>query len=337
MPRTEARVLNSIWRDRDFLALPPGAQRLYVFLLSQDDLSYCGVMPLRPQRWASKAAGLTLHDVEMDLKALACSPPRFVLPDHDTGELMVRSLMRRDGIWRQPNLLKLARESAASVESAVIRGVMLRELRRLPLDETPSAQVKTLVADFIQDLEQGTAYPAAYPSPDPSANPSDEGTPDPDGDPTANHYARAQGLGDPLQPTVFPDPLSPGPGPQRSLTAQDRKLGTRLPDDFAVTPEMVAWARENAPHVNGKRETEQFCDYWRAKPGKDGRKIDWLATWRRWMRTADDRQGPRDRPAASGRSTTDDRVAAIQALKTGPPGEAAEPLPPNTITGSVIR
>ena len=337
MARSEARIFNSIWRDRDFLALPPGAQRLYFFLLSQDDLEYCGVMPLRVPRWAPKAGGLTIHDVEQELKALACSPPMFVLPDHDTGELMIRSLMRRDGIWKQPNLLKLARVSAASVESVVILMAMLRELRRLPLDETPSAQVKTLVAEFIQDLEQATAYPTAYPSPDPTANPADEGPPDPGQDPTAKDYARAQGLGGTLIPTVSPDPLSPGPGPQEPLSARDRKLGTRLPDDFAVTPDMVTWARKNAPHVDGRRETEQFCDYWQAKPGKDGRKIDWIAAWRYWMRNSENRQGPRDRPAASGRSTTDDRVAAIQALKTGPSGEQADPLPANTIQGSVIR
>jgi len=59
---------------------------------------------------------------------------------------------------------------------------------------------------------------------------------------------------------------------------------------------MVAWARQNAPHVDGRREFEQFCDYWRAKPGKDGRKLDWVMTWRNWMRTAEDRQGPRVRP-----------------------------------------
>lgn len=29
---------------------------------------------------------------------------------------------------------------------------------------------------------------------------------------------------------------------------------------------------------------EDFRDYWVAKPGKDGAKLDWLATWRRWCR-----------------------------------------------------
>ena len=59
--------------------------------------------------------------------------------------------------------------------------------------------------------------------------------------------------------------------------ARDRKLGTRLPDDFAVTTDMADWARESTPHVDGKRETERFVDYWHAKPGKDGRKLDWVA------------------------------------------------------------
>ena len=70
MARSEARIFTSIWKDPDFLALSPSAQRLYMFLLSQDDLTYSGVMPLRERRWASKAAGMTVTDVEQDLKAL---------------------------------------------------------------------------------------------------------------------------------------------------------------------------------------------------------------------------------------------------------------------------
>ena len=175
MPRTEARIFTSIWRDEHFLVLPPSAQRLYMFLLSQDDLTYCGVMPLRERRWASKAAGLTLADIEQDLKALETAGRRFIITDPDTGELLIRAMMRRDGAWRQPNLLKQARESAESIESPKIRAALAAELRRLPVDESPSAQVRTLVADFITDLEQGTAYPSAYPS----ANPSDEAAADP--------------------------------------------------------------------------------------------------------------------------------------------------------------
>ncbi|MEV6851674.1 hypothetical protein [Actinoplanes sp. NPDC051411] len=46
---------------------------------------------------------------------------------------------------------------------------------------------------------------------------------------------------------------------------------------------MIAWARENTPDV-GRAATDAFVDYWKAQPGQRGRKTDWLATWRNWMR-----------------------------------------------------
>lgn len=298
MPRTEARVFTSIWKDPEFLSLSVSAQRLYFFLLSQEDLSYCGVMPLRERRWQPKAAGLTLAELELDIKALEATQRRFIVIDSDSGELFVRSLLRRDGIWRQPNLLKQARESATQIESQMIRDCLLAELRRLPLDETPSEQVRTLVADFIADLEQGTAYPNDYPPGNPSGDPLTDPNRDPDGnpsgDPSDKDHARARGIGE-RNGSSRTAPQTPVPR-SPSVSPSDRRLGTRLPEDFAVTAEMVAWARENAPHVDGKRETERFCDYWHAKPGKDGRKLDWVKTWKNWMRTAEDRQGPRGRP-----------------------------------------
>jgi hypothetical protein len=65
--------------------------------------------------------------------------------------------------------------------------------------------------------------------------------------------------------------------------------GTRIPDPFVVTPEMVAWARESVPTVDGARETAKFVDHFTAKVGRDAVKLDWLATWRNWMRTAEER------------------------------------------------
>lgn len=70
--------------------------------------------------------------------------------------------------------------------------------------------------------------------------------------------------------------------------------GTRIPDDFTVTPEMVAWALDKTPHVNGRLETEKFTNYWRAKAGSGAIKRDWILTWKNWMLTAAERSG---RPA----------------------------------------
>jgi len=73
--------------------------------------------------------------------------------------------------------------------------------------------------------------------------------------------------------------------------------GTRIPDDFTVTPAMVAWARENTPDVDGKYQTEKFIRYWRAKSGRDATKVDWVATWENWMfKAQEDITGPRQIP-----------------------------------------
>lgn len=320
MPRSEARIFTSIWRDPAYVCMPADAQWLYEFLLSQDDLSYCGVIALRPGKWCKKAADMTVDRIGDALKWLEgraypspypsadSAPTPLVVTDEETQELFVRSLMRRDGIWKQPNVFKLAIEAAGQVDSLRILGAMLAEVRRFPLEETGSDQVKTLVADFITALEKGSPYPTPYPPPDPADYPPD----DPSDDGTANHHARAQGLGGSVaDPGSFPEPLIPGPQVPDLLGGvqggMPRKNATRLPEGWQPSAELLAWAAEKAPHVDPERETERFTDHWRGKPGRDGRKLDWDATWRNWMRNAEDRQGPRDRPV-NRRQAADDAM-----------------------------
>jgi hypothetical protein len=69
------------------------------------------------------------------------------------------------------------------------------------------------------------------------------------------------------------------------------KRGSRIPANFTVTAEMVAWAQEHAPLVNGKLATEKFINYWLAKSGRDATKLDWVLTWKNWMLTDQERQG----------------------------------------------
>lgn len=71
------------------------------------------------------------------------------------------------------------------------------------------------------------------------------------------------------------------------------KAATRIPDDFTVTPEMVAWASEKTPLVNVERETDQFKDYWQAAT-RNATKRDWEAAWRTWMRNAQQRAEERE-------------------------------------------
>lgn len=58
--------------------------------------------------------------------------------------------------------------------------------------------------------------------------------------------------------------------------------GSRIPDDFQ--PDIEAAVAEGVPRLEAERQARSFCDYWRSKPGKDGLKLDWPATWRVWYR-----------------------------------------------------
>lgn len=104
--------------------------------------------------------------------------------------------------------------------------------------------------------------------------------------------------------------------PQRGAATDTAKAkpdsrGTRIPPDFAVTAEMVAWAREHVPDVDGRRETAKFKDYWEAKSGKDATKKDWVAAWRYWMR------GAQDRLPANGRSYRQPTLTGLDAKLAG--------------------
>ena len=57
-----------------------------------------------------------------------------------------------------------------------------------------------------------------------------------------------------------------------------------IPDDFAITDDMRAWAEEKHPQVDIEKATLNFIDYWKSKP-KDNKQLDWKRTWQRWIRT----------------------------------------------------
>ena len=80
-------------------------------------------------------------------------------------------------------------------------------------------------------------------------------------------------------------------GPPRT----DAARGSRLPDDWDPGPAGFAEALHEG--VDPNRTFAAFRDYWRSKPGKDGRKSDWDATWRNWCRReADQKRGGSSRP-----------------------------------------
>ncbi|MBS1093851.1 YdaU family protein [Gluconobacter wancherniae] len=93
--------------------------------------------------------------------------------------------------------------------------------------------------------------------------------------------------------------------------SEKSKRACRLPADWRPSPEMAEFARSNG--VDPERTAAVFRDYWVGVPDPKGRKADWSATWRNWVRREDGMQPNPQRTAPS------DRRAAVNAAWAGVP------------------
>ena len=99
---------------------------------------------------------------------------------------------------------------------------------------------------------------------------------------------------------------------QLSRTAPRKARGARIPEDFALTPDMREWAhRSGVGHLDLDTITENFRDYWTAETGAKATKLDWIATWRTWVRREAERRKPRTREPEQ--STAWDRSEIVRA------------------------
>ena len=78
--------------------------------------------------------------------------------------------------------------------------------------------------------------------------------------------------------------LGSPPAQRKHADAQRTHSGCRLPDDW--TPDVVFAASNGMSDLDALTEAERFRDYWRSVAGAKGRKSDWQATWRNWIRRA---------------------------------------------------
>jgi uncharacterized protein YdaU (DUF1376 family) len=70
--------------------------------------------------------------------------------------------------------------------------------------------------------------------------------------------------------------------------------GSRLANDWVLPNEWEYWSNKERPDLNAMQVADQFKDFWCAKAGKDGVKLDWAATWRNWVRN---QKAPKMNPA----------------------------------------
>ena len=134
MAREHARIQTAIWLDDDFLDLTPEAQHLYLVVTTQMSLNFCGVTAWHAGRVSQLAHGWTVARVEA--AAAELSARLYLVIDEMTGEVLVRSFIRNDGLLASPNIAKAMYRKFSEIGSRAIRGVVVHELNRLH-DEEP--------------------------------------------------------------------------------------------------------------------------------------------------------------------------------------------------------
>lgn len=92
--------------------------------------------------------------------------------------------------------------------------------------------------------------------------------------------------------------------------------GTRLPVDFKAPQDWIDFAideRRWTPE-DAADEAENFRDFWVAKPGANASKLDWLATWRNWVRNSRRPDGDYRRPVAQSNLSSREQAEKAIAL-----------------------
>lgn len=222
MAREHARILSRIWTDELFCARSAMAQRLYLLMISQASVNNAGVLPLTIRRWAQKAPDTEPEDVETSLMELEST--LFVIVDHDTEEVLIRSFMRNDGVAKQPKVLINACNVARQVESATIREQLAVELRRIGTDRTLEA------ADVLDPRRVARPLSLTNSPGEPDAKPRDS---------RGEAHATGNGVGE-------------GVGVEGK--------GSRSVDGHPSSADADAAAKEDQPREPSRPDVDRLCD-----------------------------------------------------------------------------
>lgn len=147
MARSFARIITAIWRNSEFRALPSGAQRTYLLLVTQPNISAAGTLPLTVRRWAETAPDTSVADINRTLAQLAAG--RFIGVDHATEEVLVRSFVRWDGGYANRKRKPVIIAAAGELVSVELRRMLAAEFGRLglPFADDPVGPVTDSTSD----------------------------------------------------------------------------------------------------------------------------------------------------------------------------------------------
>jgi hypothetical protein len=216
MPRSHGVIKVTVWEvGSDFRQLPLDGQWAYEMLISQPQINNLGLLPYNPEKWWRFADDLTAVRLHQALTVL--EQAAMTVTDPDTGELLVRTFIKHDRIWKQPKLVTNARKLIREVESERIRAYLL--------DRHPWLTDETWKQDRIERHESGVKQ-IRRPTTEPLSTPVE----------TRNGKGLTEGVTEPLTEGEhegvtegLPEGVSEGVSPPRAR-AQDG-LPLPLPQD----------------------------------------------------------------------------------------------------------
>jgi uncharacterized protein YdaU (DUF1376 family) len=93
-------------------------------------------------------------------------------------------------------------------------------------------------------------------------------------------------------PTKNQEPITKNQEPKSKA---ESATATRLPADWKPSVDDIEFCKTARRELEVIEVASRFRDYWIAQPGAKGRKLDWPATWRNWVRN--EKSQPRASPA----------------------------------------
>lgn len=79
-------------------------------------------------------------------------------------------------------------------------------------------------------------------------------------------------------------PITHNPLPITKTKSKADALATRLPADWQPSTNDILFCKTTRPDLDHASVAAAFKDYWIAVAGAKGKKLDWPATWRNWVR-----------------------------------------------------
>jgi len=110
-------------------------------------------------------------------------------------------------------------------------------------------------------------------------------------------------------PKHMPQQCQPEPEPYKKKEPNGslQKSGARLSGDWFLSKHLGEWSiKEGASPEMVRLEADKFRDYWVGVAGAKGRKADWDATWRNWIRKAIADQKPKFKAIEGGHNGQSD-------------------------------